>query len=574
MIFEIEINNKPVKVKKGETIKSVLDRIGIKVPTLCSMKDFTPTGMCRMCVVEIEGRENLIPSCSFKVEEWMKIKTHSPRVIKARKTIVELLLADHPDDCLYCERNGDCELQNHAEDLHVRERRISGHKAKHNIDKSSVAIVKESAKCILCGRCVRVCNEVIGVSTFDFTNRGIRTSVQTSLNKAMNSSNCINCGQCILVCPTAALTERIHFSDLEGFLHDPVKKMVALYSPSISITLAEEFGIKPGKDMNGIINAVLRKIGFDRVIDAAFGADIMIMEQAQELLSRLKNGGPFPLFSSCCPSWVKYAEQYNPELLPNISSTKSPQQIMGALIKTYFTEKENIASENIHTVAIMPCTARKFEAMRPEMTQFGITEVDSVLTTRELARLIRMYGIDVASIEPEPPDSFLSNQSSAGKLVNVSGGTAEAAVRSFYSFISGKEMDDLRLTVLRGSKAIKETQIKIGKLELGVAVVNGMGNFKGLMEQIANGRTDIHYVEVMACPGGCIAGGGQPVTTREDALKIRTRSIYDLDDKEQIRVAHKNPQITELYATYLGVPLEESKKSLLHTTYTKRKVLL
>ena len=573
MIFEIEINNKPVKVKKGDTIKSVLDRIGIKVPTLCSMKDFSPTGMCRMCVVEVEGRDNLIPSCSFKVEEWMKIQTHSPRVIKARKTIVELLLADHPDDCLYCERNGDCELQKHAEDLHVRERRIPGTKSKYKIDKSSVAIVNEPDKCILCGRCIRVCNEVIGVSTFDFTNRGINTSVQTAMNKSMNSSNCINCGQCILVCPTAALTERIHFSELETFFHDSNKTMVALYSPSIAITLAEEFGIRPGKDMNGIINAVLRKIGFDRVIDAAFGADLMIIEQAKELQQRIKEGGPFPMFTSCCPSWVKYVEQYQPHLIPNLSKVKSPQQIMGALIKSVFAESEKISSENIHTVAIMPCTARKYEAMRSEMTQLGISDIDSVLTTRELARLIRLYGIDITNIEPEPPDRFLSNQSSAGKLVNVTGGTAEAAIRSFYHFITNKELDDLRITALRGSKPIKETRIKMGKIEFGAAVVNGMGNAKQLLEELQHGRSNLHYIEVMACPGGCIAGGGQPITSREDALKARTKSIYDLDDKELLRVAHNNPQIKEIYEKQFAETGELKSGSLLHTSYLKREVL-
>ncbi len=574
MIFEIEINNKPVKVKRGETIKSVLDRIGINVPTLCSMKDFTPTGMCRMCVVEVEGKNNLIPSCSFKVEEWMKIKTHSPRVIKARKTIVELLLANHPDDCLYCERNGSCELQKLAEDLHVRERRIPWNKTKHKIDKSGVSIVHESAKCILCGRCVRVCKEIAGVSTLDFTNRGINTTVQTAMNKAMNFSNCINCGQCILVCPTAALTERIHFSELETFFHDPAKKMIALYSPSVSITLADEFGIRPGKDMTGIINAVLLKIGFDRVIDSSFGTDVMIVEQAQEFLNRLKNEGPFPMFTSCCQAWVKYIEQFNPELIPNLSTTKSAQQIMGALIKSYYAEKENIPSENIHTVAIMPCTAMKFEAMRPEMTQQGISDIDSVITTRELVRLIRMFGIDVTNIEPEPADKIFTSQGPSGKLANVTGGTAEAALRTFYKFICNKEMTDYKLLNLRGSKVLKKMKLNIGKHDFGIAIVNGLSNINILFDEMASGQNHLHYVEVMACPGGCIAGGGQPLFDRENTLKTRTRSIYELDEKEMHQVAHNNEQINELYQNFFNTLLEEKQYSLLHTSYSKRDVLL
>jgi iron-only hydrogenase group A len=574
MIFEIEINNKPVKVKKGDTIKSVLDSIGIKVPTLCSMKDFTPTGMCRMCVVEVEGKSNLIPSCSFKVEEWMKIRTHSPRVIKARKTIVELLLANHPDDCLYCERNGTCELQELAEDLHVRERRVPWNKTKHKIDKSGVSIVHEPDKCILCGRCVRVCKEVVGVSTIDFTNRGIYTSVQTALNKAMNFSSCINCGQCILVCPTAALTERINFSELETFFHDPAKKMVALYSPSVSITLADEFGIRPGKDMSGIINAVLRKIGFDKVIDSSFGTDVMIMEQSREILNRLKNGGPFPMFTSCCQAWVKYAEQFKPEFLPYLSTTKSAHQIMGALIKSYFAEKEKFPFENIHTVAIMPCTAKKFEAMRPEMTQQGISDIDSVITTRELVRLIRMYGIDVANIEPEPADKFLASQSTSGKLADITGGTAEAALRTFYKFICNKEMADNKQMSLRGTKAIKKMRLNIGKYDFGTAVVNGMSNINAIFDEMASGQTNLHYVEVMACPGGCIAGGGQPIFDRENALRTRTKTIYEIDEKELQKATHKSDQLNEFYEKFLNKLPEGKSDALLHTSYSKRDVLL
>lgn len=573
MIFEIEINNKPVKVKKGETILSVLNRTGIKVPTLCSMKDFSPTGMCRMCVVEVEGRDNLIPSCSFKVEEWMKIKTHSPKVVKARKTIVELLLANHPDDCLYCERNGNCELQKHAEDLHVRERRIGGQKLSFNIDKSSVAIVHEHSKCILCGRCIRVCDETIGVSALDFTDRGIYTSVQTALNKPINYSNCINCGQCTMVCPTAALTERINFSELQAFLHDPNKIIVALYSPSIAITLADEFGIRAGKDINGIINAILRKIGFDKVFDTSFGSDLMVMETASEIKHRIQNNIALPVLSSCCPGWVKYVEQYFHDLIPNLASSKSSQQMMGAMLKTYYAQKHNILPENIYTVSIMPCTARKFEAIRPDMTYRGISDVDSVITTRELLRMIRMYGIDVANIEPETVDMFFSNPSSAGKMVNVSGGTAEMVSRTLHWMMNGNEIQESKLSSLRGSKPLKEVKFEMDKTERAVMVVNGMSNAKKLLEEIANGRNDLAYVEVMACPNGCIAGGGQPINSKEEALKQRTKIIYDSDEKDTIRAAHNNKQVQEFYDLYFGTPHDKQNFNLLSAAYSPRNVL-
>jgi iron-only hydrogenase group A len=553
MIFEIEINNKPVKVKRGETIIEVLNRTGIKVPTLCSMKDYTPTGMCRMCVVEVEGRENLIPSCSFKVEEWMKIKTHSPRVVKARKALVELLLANHPDDCLFCERNGNCELQKHAEDLHVRERNILGHKNQPKIDTSSVSIVFDPAKCILCGRCIRVCNESIGNSTLDFSRRGIRTAVKTAMEKSFDNSNCIHCGQCIMVCPTAALSEKINFSELQVTLHDPSKKMVAVYSPAVAITLAEEFGIKASRELNAVFQTILRKIGFDWVIDSSLGTDLMIMETANELLKRVEEGGPFPMFSSCCPSWVKYLEQTEFSLHENLATTKSPQQLTGNLIKSYLSKKENLKKSDIIVVSVVPCTSRKYEATRPEMTIDKIADVDAVITTRELFRMIRMHGIDVSSIEPEAINNTFITNSTAGKLVNISGGTAESVIRSVFQLLKVENPDSLKTSVLRSQKGIKELKITIGKFEFGFAVVNGLNNVKQLLDEVKAGRKDLHYIEVMTCHGGCIAGGGQPIKAVDEDIKPKVKIITDADEKELVKTANQNSRLLEFFGNEIGI---------------------
>ncbi|MFP4060189.1 MAG: [FeFe] hydrogenase, group A [Bacteroidales bacterium] len=574
MNFEIEVNKTNIPAKKGETILSALEKAGIKVPTICSMKDFSPTGACRMCVVEIEGRPNLVPACSYPVEEWMKIKTHSPRVIKARKTIVELLLANHPDDCLYCERNGNCELQDLAEELNVRERRIPGKKTKYKIDKSSASIIKEPSKCILCGRCVRVCEELQSVSTLDFINRGSNTLIATAFNKDLNFSNCINCGQCVMVCPTGALVEKINFQELESQLHDPAKTVVVQHSPTVSVSLAEEFGLKPGKDINGLINAALRKIGFSKVFETAFGTDLTILEECEELLERIDKKENLPMFSSCCPGWIKYMEEFEPSLLPLLASTKSPQQVLGTIIKNWLSERENLKPTDIFSVSIMPCTAKKFEAQRVEMTSKGISDIDAVITTRELARLIRLHGIDLNSLEPELPDNPMQTASSAGKIVGTSGGLMESVIRTLHFRLAGKEMKDYKIQEVRGAKEYKEYQIKIKNEIYHFAVINSLKNIRDVLQRIKNKEMNLHFIEVMACENGCINGGGQPIRKGENGVKYRMKALYDADEKEMIRVAHKNPQVQQLYQEFLGKPLGEKCKKLLHTTYVSRKVPL
>lgn len=566
----VEINNQTVTVEKKDTILEVLNERGIHVPTLCHLKGMLPTGACRMCVVEDTKSGRLIPSCSAEIHDGMSIATHSPRVTEARKTIVELLQSNHPDDCLYCKRNGNCELQDLSEDLCVDERRIFGEKNRLPIDRSGASIIRDPEKCILCGRCVRVCEEVIGVSAIDFTNRGSKSVIGTSFNKGINLSNCVNCGQCIQVCPTAALTEKEHSPEIMEALNDPKKKVVIQYAPAISVSFAEEFGLPYGTDMNGLLNAALRMLGFDFVFDTTFGADLTIMEESAELIERVSNGEKLPLITSCCPAWVKYAEQYASDFIPNISSCKSPQQMMGSVIKSYFADKEGIKAEDIYSVSIMPCTAKKFEGQRKEMTHEGLTDVDAVLTTRELVRFIKMRGININMLQAEMTDSPLGTRTSAGKLFAATGGVAEAAIRTVYFKLTGKELLKYKVEAVRGTEGRKETHIKIGDLTLGVAVVHGLQNVKILLEEIRNGRDDIHFIEVMACPGGCIGGGGQPINLDEEAIKARMRSLYAIDEKDSVKVSHKNPDIIKLYERFLGEPLSEKSHHYLHTRYEER----
>jgi len=570
----IDVNNKRVKAVEGETLLEALKRQAIHIPTLCNMKNMFPSGACRMCVVENENTGKLITSCSYPVEEGMKIKTHSTRVLESRKTIVELLLSNHPDDCLYCVRNSNCELQSLSKDLNITERRISGKKNKFPIDISSPSIRRDPDKCILCGRCVRTCEEVMGVSSIDFIGRGSKTSIGTAFNKGLNTSSCINCGQCIMVCPTGALSEKSHLAEVQDALHNPDKKVVVQYAPAISVSIAEEFGLPAGVDMNGVLNAVLRSMGFDRVFDTSFSADLTIMEEANELISRLKSGKPTPMFTSCCPAWVKYLESFSPDLIPNLSSCKSPQQMLGSLIKSYLVEKENTPVEDIYSVSIMPCTAKKFEAQRVEMTTKGITDVDAVLTTRELVELIKFHHIDLNKITPELTDSPLGMRSTAGKLFAASGGVMEAALRTAHYELTGEEMIEFEINQLRGMEGRKEFTFKLNDLDLGVAVVSGIANARVLLDEIKNGRNDLHFIEVMACPGGCIAGGGQRIGADPEDVKARMRSIYKIDGQEALKVSHKNPEIKDIYDDYLGEPLGEKSHKLLHTHYKDRDVMI
>ncbi len=573
-MITIEVNERKYETEEDQTILQALKGAGIKVPTLCHIEGLPPTGACRLCVVEVEGINGLVTSCSYPVADGMVIRTNSPRAVRARKTVVELLLANHPDDCLYCVRNGDCELQELAMQLGVRQRRYSGQKSEYHVDVSSPAIERDPAKCILCGRCVRVCEEIQGVAAIDFIGRGSNTYVGAAFNDGLNVSSCVNCGQCITVCPTGALREQSNLKEVLEAIKDPEITVVVQHAPAVSVSLGEEFGLKPGMDIDGVMTAALRKLGFDRVFDTSFSADLTIMEEASELVHRIKNGGTLPMMTSCSPGWIKYVEEFYPEMMPNLSSCKSPQQMMGAVIKNFWAGREGIEPSKVFSVAIMPCTAKKFEAARPEMSANGVADVDAVLTTRELARFIRLRGLELDGLEPETPDNPFGQRSTAGKLFGASGGVMEAALRTAYWMVTGKELTELRFRALRGMEGIKTAEVDIDGLKLNVAVANGLGNVRKLLDDVAKGRIELHFFEVMTCPGGCIGGGGQPYGTTAETIKSRMESLYAIDRNEPLRQSHQNPWIDRLYDEFLGEPLGEKSHALLHTHYAKRDVAL
>ena len=572
MIFEIEVNKEKIKATKGETILETLKKNGIEIPTLCHINELFPTGACRICMVEVEGKANLVPACSHPVEEWMKIYTHSPKVIHARKTIVELLLSNHPDDCLYCERNGNCELQNLAVELLIRQRRHASKKNNLQLDTTSASIVRDQSKCIVCGRCVRVCEEIQGISAIDFIYKGSDTIIGPAYNKGLNYSTCIDCGQCIKTCPTGAFVEKTSFPDLQHALHAPNKKVAVQFSPTIAMTVAEEFNLKIGKDTTGYIIAALRKIGFDYVYSSSFGVDINIMQQAEYLKTIIKNKKKTTVLSSCCPAWVKYTEK-NP--LPEsyeLSPVKSPQQIMGKLIKTFIHKEYGEKAKDLYSVSIMPCTAKKYEAQKEEHTISGDKEVDQVLTTREFLRLIKLHGIDMEHLEPETADEPFNLHSSSSRLYSLSGGVTESLIRTLFFLAENKDTSEPRITHLRNIKSFKEFSITIKGEEINFAVVNGMQNAIEFIEKIKGNKKHFHFIEVMACPGGCINGGGQPIGAQEKDMKLRIKGIYNLDEKTTIRFAHKNPKVLELYKKHFGDVTNERSKEFLHKKNNSEKI--
>jgi iron-only hydrogenase group A len=573
MLFTIQVNNKKIRAEKGETILSALNRNGIIIPTLCRIKEFTPTGACRMCVVEVEGRDRLVTACSQPVEEWMKIKTHSPRVITARKTIVELLLSNHPDDCLYCDRNLNCELQRLSEELNIRERKIRAKKIKPRLDQSSPAIVRELSKCILCGRCVRVCEEVITATSLDFINKGRETHVGAAMDKDFNFSSCIHCGQCVLVCPTGALHEKHSITEVQEYLNKPEIIKVIQYSSMVVYGIAEELGMRYTKEYDKILNAILRKIGFDKVYKTGTGTDVFITELAGQLSDKIQNKTDTPLYISACPAWVKYAEQFIPSLIPYLSTVKSPQQITGALIKTLVAGQLGVKAEEIFSVSATPCMAMKFEARRDGMMRKGISDVDSVLTVRELARLIRLYGIDTTNIDHEPADEPLAGRSSSAILSEVSGGLAEGVIRLFHYQKMKKEPDKQVFKRLRSGGIFRETAVQVGDINLSVAVVDGLTGLEKLKTSLASGKK-YDLIEVMTCQGGCVHGAGLPYSPSKDEIKNRTKLVCQADDTEAISLPCKSPACINLYEKLIKENSEISDKKIFYTHFEKRNVLL
>lgn len=573
-MIELTINNIKVQAEEGMTILEAAKSVGVYVPTLCHMKDLFPSGACRICVVEVENMRGLIPSCAYPVFEGMKVQTNSTKVKRARKTIVELLVENHPQDCLICVRNMNCELQNLSEKYALREHRFAGEKKDHAIDVSSHSMERDPAKCILCGRCVRTCAEIQKVGAIDFTNRGFKSNVTTPYNKGLNISDCILCGQCILVCPTAALREKSHSKEVLYALNDKKKYVVAQVAPAVRASIGEEYNFPLGTNATGQLVTGLRRLGFKKVFDTNFAADLTIMEEGTELIKRIQKNSNLPMFTSCCPGWVKFIEQNRPELLNHVSSCKSPHEMEGAVLKTYYAKKMGLDPKDIFVVSIMPCTVKKFESNRPELNEDHMADVDAVLTTRELVRLFKMSGIDFNDLPEDKFDDPLGESTGAAAIFGTTGGVMEAALRTAYFKLTGTELEDLELNDIRGMQGIKESTLNINGLEVNVAVVNGIGNVSPILDQVQNGTCKYHFIEVMACPGGCINGGGQPIHQKPEKVRKRVSVLYEIDSKMKKRRSHENEGVIKLYKEYFGEPNSHKSHEILHTTYVDRKKIL
>ncbi len=566
---KLTIDNIPVEVEAGTTILKAAEKAGLHIPTLCYLEGINEIGACRVCVVEVEGARNLMASCTAPVAEGMVVKTNSPRVRTARRLNVELLLSNHKMECPTCIRNLNCELQSLARELGIRQVRFDGKKSEYPIDNSTPAIIREPDKCILCRRCVAVCEKVQGVKAIAPMGRGFDTVVAPAFQDKLLDIACVECGQCTLVCPVGALYEKDYTREVWAALADPEKFVVVQTAPATRVSIGQEFGLPPGSINTGQMVAALRRLGFDRVFDTDFSADLTIMEEGSEFIERFTKGGPLPLITSCSPGWIKFMEHFYPEFIPNVSTCKSPQQMFGAVAKTYYARKAGIEPARMVVVSIMPCTAKKFECQRPEMRASGYQDVDYVLTTRELARIIREAGIDFRNLPEEQYDDPLGESTGAGVIFGATGGVMEAALRTAYELITGKTLPFLDFYEVRGLKGIKEATVDIEGTEVRVAVAHSLGHARQILERVIAGE-QYHFIEIMCCPGGCIGGGGQPIPTTTEIRQQRIKGIYQVDAEMPIRKSHENPSLQALYREFLGQPLSEKSHHLLHTEYTQR----
>ncbi|HHY46754.1 MAG TPA: 2Fe-2S iron-sulfur cluster binding domain-containing protein [Firmicutes bacterium] len=567
---KLTIDGREIEAEQGSTVLEAARQAGIDIPTLCYHPAVGPSGACRVCVVEVERAKTLVASCVYPVAEGLVVKTNSARVRNARKTVVELLISTHPQDCLCCDRNGRCELQALANRLGIRTERFRAQKPQREPDASSVSIYRDQNKCVLCGRCVTMCRDIQGVGAISFAYRGQRTLISPSFEHGVGEVECVNCGQCTKVCPVGAIVEKDETGAVWDALDNPGLTVVVQVAPAVRAALGEEFGMAPGTSVTGKLVRALHMLGFDAVFDTQFSADLTIMEEGHEFLSRLKSGGKLPLLTSCSPGWIKYCETFHPEFLDNISTCKSPQQMMGAVIKSYYAKAKGLKPENIFSVSVMPCTAKKYEARRPEMRASGVQDVDAVLTTRELAKMIRMAGIDFANLEDDDFDSPLGESSGAGTIFGVTGGVMEAALRSVYEIVTKKPLADLEFTQVRGFEGVREAEIAMGSTRVKVAIVHGLGNAGRFLAGLRPGDSPYHFVEVMACPGGCIMGGGQPLSLEQDVAEKRASVLYQEDRNKAVRKSHENIAVRRLYDEFLGKPGSELAHKLLHTTYGER----
>ncbi|HPP80209.1 MAG TPA: NADH-dependent [FeFe] hydrogenase, group A6 [Deltaproteobacteria bacterium] len=571
---QVTIDNVKINVEEGSTILKAAQAGGISIPTLCAWPEIGHTpGACRVCVCEVEGQRNLVASCVFPVSDGMVVKTTTERVRKARRLNVELLLANHPTDCNVCIRNGNCELQKVAEAVGLRSVRFDYPAGKERvIDMSSPSIVRDPGKCIKCYRCVTVCENIQTANVLQPSYRGDKVFIGPPFGLPLIETNCTMCGQCVLACPVGALYEKDDTEAVWAALEDPKKHVVVQEAPAIRAALGEEFGLPVGSLVTGKMITALKRLGFDKVFDTNFTADLTIMEEGSELLQRVKEGGKLPMITSCSPGWIKFCEHFYPDLLDHLSTCKSPQQMMGALIKSYYAQQAGIDPKDIVSVSIMPCTAKKFECVRDEMDDSGYQDVDYVLTTRELARMIRQAGIDFANLPDGEYDNPLGEYTGAGTIFGATGGVMEAALRTVYAIVTGTNLESLDVTPVRGLEGVKEASVEVGELgKVKVAVAHGLANARKLMDLIREGKADYAFIEVMCCPGGCVSGGGQPIAPSNEKRIKRASALYQDDAAVQkYRQSHENPSVKRIYEVFLGKPLGHKSHELLHTHYTKR----
>ena len=572
----VKINNISYQFPKGLTILQACNQINIEVPTLCYLKEINEIGACRICVVEVKGARNLVASCVHPLSEGMEIFTHSERVLTARKLTLELILSTHDRSCLSCIRSDNCELQKLCHDFKVDdEAKFDGHNQVYKTDDSAIHMYRDDNKCILCRRCVAACSKLQSVGVIGVNDRGFKTHVGCAFEEDLGKTDCVSCGQCIVVCPTGAIAEKDDTDKVWAALADPSKHVIVATAPSIRVTLGEAFGMPVGTNVKGKMVTALKHLGFAGVYDTDIAADLTIIEESQELISRIQNGGPLPLITSCSPGWIKFCEHNFHDFIPNLSSCKSPQQMFGAVVKTWYAEKNNLDPHDIVVVSVMPCTAKKFEARRDNQSAAGVYDIDIAITTRELARMIKRAGIQFKNLADSNFDDPLGVSTGAGAIFGATGGVMEAALRTAVEKLTGQELANLDFTEVRGTKEIKEATYKVGDLEVNVAVTSGLANARHLLDEIRAGRKNYHFIEIMGCPGGCINGGGQPVQPASvrnfvDLKTERAKALYEEDKNLPLRKSHESPVIKTLYEEYFGEPGSHKAHKVLHTTYKER----
>lgn len=571
----LKIDGRTVQAEASMTVLEACLQEGVKIPTLCNLKDINNIGACRMCLVEDAKSGKLQASCVLPVSEGLEIKTASPKVLEARRAVLELILSDHDRSCLTCKRNQTCELQALSNEMGVSDIEFQGTRIIKTIDELSPSVVRDNNKCILCRRCVAACAKTQGVCAIGVQNRGFKSEIGSEFGKSLGEVACINCGQCIAACPTGALTEKDATKEVWAALNDPKKFVVFQPAPAVRVAIGEEFGMPIGTRCTGKLAAAMRRLGADRVFDVDFGADLTIMEEGTELLQRIQNGGVLPMITSCSPGWVKFCEHFYPEFIPNLSTCKSPNQMQGAVTKTYFAEKNGLDPRNIFVVSVMPCTAKKFEIQRPEMGRDGYRDVDANLTTRELARMIRQAGIDFAHLPDEDFDDVLGESTGAAVIFGVTGGVMEAALRTVADILTKQDLKNVEYHDVRGLAGIKEATVSVAGMDIKIAVAHGTANAAKLLDAIKAGEKTYHFIEIMGCPGGCVTGGGQPIVDARtryfiDPKAARAAATYDEDEAKAIRKSHENPAIKKIYAEFLGEPCGHKSHELLHTHYVDR----